>query len=181
MKLSSQIKKNRARGLEEGFSLPEVMTAAAILASISTIAIPGYIGQKKASCQGHPESIISQVMMQTQAYQDEYKSPAKSWNDIDKIATIMTKAGPAKGTSLEWIELPSCNYKLKATQSGNQYIFHAAQIGSFMENPQEIEIDEKKNTYNVVGCLNTSTGASEILKSDGKTAVKISELRCSQS
>merc|ERR1712226_500934 len=95
------------------------------------VAIPTYLDQKTASCQGYPNSIIQQAMSQTQAYNNEYGDAAQSWGDLDKVATIMTSSGPATGGDLSWIELPNCDYRLMGERDGNEYTFIATQSGAF--------------------------------------------------
>lgn len=82
-----------------GFSLAELMTAVAVIGTLSAISIPSYIDQVKRGCQSEPESIINQVMMQAQAYNDEFGNPASGWSDLDKIATLMTKDGRKRGAA----------------------------------------------------------------------------------
>ena len=109
----------------QGFSLPEILAATTIVTSLCSIAIPTYIEQQKIACQREPESIIAQVMTQTQAYNDEYGDLAQGWSDLDKIATLMTASGPANGNSFNTIELPSCDYTLRGSLAGNLYTFEA--------------------------------------------------------
>ena len=174
-------KTNHRKRQESGFNITEMTVVVAILSALSGIAIPTYLDQKAASCQGYPNSIINQAMLHTQAYNDEYGDTAKSWGDLDKIATIMTSSGPATGDGLSWIELPNCDYRLMGEREGNEYTFIAAQSGSFIppeEQEDNNEIDNTKNKYNVVGCVNVATGASDIQSGNGETAVSTSSLSC---
>ena len=95
----------------------------------------------------------------------------------------MTKNGPATEGSFNWIELVQCGYKLKVLESGNTYTFVAAQTGAIIDDPQvsESNIKAENNTYNVIGCLNTLTGASDIKRGNGTTAAELSALSCGQS
>ena len=181
----NHIKRNKHHGRSQGdgFTLTEMLTTTAIITSLATIALPTYLGEKKASCQGYPESIINQAMTQVQAHNDEYGAGPSSWSDLNRIATLMTKSGPAAGDSLSWIELAQCGYKLKAIQNESIYTFIAAQTGAFIDDPQaeENNLKAEDNTYNVIGCLNTLTGASDIKRGNGTTAAELSALSCSQS
>lgn len=164
----------------EGFTLSEVLVTTAIIAGLSSIAIPTYVNQKKAACQRYPENAISQAMLQAQAYQDEYKVPAKGWSELNKIATLMTTSGPAEGSSFSPIDLPECGYTLSGSLTGSTYTFQATDKEAFSaETDQEsYPIDPLKNGYNVVGCLNTTTGASDIRSGNGTTAASTSNLAC---
>ena len=95
----------------------------------------------------------------------------------------MTRNGVATSGDFEWIELPSCDYKLEVKKDGSLYTLTAAQNGAFSGGPtQEIEnaneIAPEKNTFNVIGCLNVTTGASDIRRGNGAAAASTDELRC---
>ena len=180
-KLINIIRMRKSSFGDPAFSLTEMLVTSSLIGMIASIAVPGYIGQKNSSCQNYPESIIEQAMSQAQAHQDEYASLAAGWSDLDKIATIMTKSGPAIGDDLSWIELPNCDYRLMGERDGNEYTFIAAQSGSFIppeEQDNNNEINALKNKYNVVGCVNVATGASDIQSGTGETAVSTSSLSC---
>lgn len=168
----------KKRCKSHGFSLTEMLVTSSLIGIITSIAVPGYIEHKNSSCQSYPESIIEQAMSQVQAYNDEYASAAESWNDLDKISTIMTHSGPAQGEKLSWIELPKCNYKLMGSQAGNEYTFIAVQSGAFTGSENN-KIDNLKNKYNVVGCVNVATGASDIQRGNGEDEANTTSLRCS--
>ena len=179
--LSLAIKGQTLEKTKEGFTLTEVLATTTIICGLCSIAIPTYINQKTLSCQSYPESVIEQAMSQAQAHQDEYASLAEGWSDLDKIATIMTSSGPALGSDLSWIELPNCGYRLMGEREGNEYTFIAAQSGAFIpleEQEDNNEIDNLRNKYNVVGCVNIATGASDIRSGNGETAVETSSLTC---
>ena len=180
-KLTKTGKINNRKHREAGFNITEMTVVVAILSALSGVAIPTYLDQKTASCQGYPNSIIQQAMSQTQAYNDEYGDAAQSWGDLDKVATIMTSSGPATGGDLSWIELPNCDYRLMGERDGNEYTFIAAQSGAFIpleEQEDNNEIDNLRNKYNVVGCVNIATGASDIRSGNGETAVETTSLTC---
>ena len=175
-----------------GFSLPEVLAAVTIVGTLSSVAIPGYVKQLERSCQGDPKSIISQAMMQAQAYNDEFGTPAKGWSDLDKIATLMTSDGPATGSSFFPIELPTCDYKLWAKQEDNDYLFVATKkdVIGFPTPGVPIKPEPDDNgefitaaenvgdEFNVVGCLNVATGASDIKGGDGSELAYVDDLTC---
>ena len=180
-KLISKICNKKQIRDNPGFSLTEILVASSLIGVFATISLPGYIGQKNLSCQSYPKSVIAQAMSHAQAHQDEYASQAEGWSDLDKIATIMTSSGPALGSDLSWIELPNCGYRLMGEREGNEYTFIAAQSGAFIpleEQEDNNEIDNLRNKYNVVGCVNIATGASDIRSGNGETAVETTSLTC---
>ena len=168
------------RKSESGLTLPEALVTVVIAGILGSISVPVYFKQLTRSCQGAPGQAINQSMGAAQAYYDEYGQPATSWSDLNQMTTLMTKSGPATASGFSWIDLPSCDYRLKAEQDGNQYTFIAKQTGAFKgTNLQGVEeFDETKNKYNIVGCLNLDTGASEIKGGDGRDPVSTSSLNC---
>ena len=177
---SQNNKRSKVHKAEPGLTLPEALMTVAIAGILSSISIPAYFRQLTKSCQGTPGQAINQSMGAAQAYYDEYGEPATSWSDLNKMATLMTKSGPAIDSGFGWIDLPSCDYRLKAEQEDNQYTFIAKQTGAFKGTNSEgdEEFDETKNTYNIVGCLNLDTGASEIKRGDGTDPASTSNLNC---
>ena len=162
--------------------LIETLTTVGVVGILSSIAVPAYIDQKERGCQAYPESVIATALTHSQAFKDEFGTHAEGWKDLDKIATIMTSTGPANENNFNWISLPSCNYSLMGAQAGNEYTFTATQQLAFIKPQEQVdgnEIDQSKNKYNVVGCINTETGASDIRRGDGDTAVNTSALNCS--
>ena len=116
------------------------------------------------------------------AFNDEFGTPADGWDDLDKIATIMTTTGPASGPDFSAINLTSCDYSLKGSRSGNQYIFNAWVKGAG-ETPLESGSAENfqaydKSALNLVGCINVATGSSDINVGDGATPASTQQLTC---
>ena len=175
-----------------GFTLPEILTAISIVGVLGSIAIPSYTKQLSRGCQSDSISIINQVMMQAQAYNDEFGNPASGWSDLDKIATLMTKHGPALGTSFQPIPLQTCDYNLWGKQDGNDYLFAVTKkniIGTpspmFPVEPEpngDGEIVPRPSVagdeFNVVGCLNVATGASDIKRGKGSELAYVDDLTC---
>jgi type IV pilus assembly protein PilA len=176
----------------DGFTLTELLTAIVIVGTLSSIALPSYFKQLSRTCQGDPESIINQVMMQAQAYNDEFGNPASGWSDLDKVATLMTKDGPALGASFQPIPLQTCDYNLWGKQDGNDYLFAVTKknvIGTpspifpFEPEPNgdgEIvsQPSDAGDEFNVVACLNVATGASDIKRGNGSTLAYVDDLTC---
>ena len=138
----SQIKKSKnTKNL--GFSLTEIVSTVVIIGALSAISIPSYVKQISRGCQSQAESIVSQAMMQTQTYNDEFGTPPKNWDELDKVATLMTKQGPATGSTFGRIELQACDYDLWAHRSGNQYLFEATQKSAVpLPEPQDLTAPE---------------------------------------
>lgn len=166
--MKSQIQlKNQFRA-SLGFTLSEILVTVAIAGTLSSIAYPSYIKQLKTSCQNQQESTLSQIMSRTQSFTDEYGSPPNGWNDLDKIATLMTSEGPAKGNSFSNIDLPSCNYSLGGSLAEHEFNFFASRKN----------IQEEPDKFNLVGCINVATGASDLKRGNGAVEAKTSELNC---
>ena len=131
-------------------------------------------------------------MMQAQAHNDEFGTPAEGWSDLDKIATLMTSDGPATGGSFSAIELPTCDYQLWGKRDGNDYLFVATKkdvLGSPVpivpikpepdKNGDIITAPENAgDEFNVVGCLNVATGASDIKGGNGSELAYVDDLTC---
>lgn len=179
-KNSKQKSPGKRRPLETGFTLTETIATVSIIASIGAVAVPSFYKQYQGSCQQQPRNTIAAVMAQTQAFNDEFGFPASSWEDLDKVGTLMSSTGAATANNFNWIELPGCDYKLRADQTGNKYTFEAIEAKALIDiqPPPEPPIDESKNAYNVIGCLNVATGASTILAGDGNMPASKSDLTC---
>ena len=185
--------RNRAESTkQEGFTLTEMLTTVSIVGILAAISLPNYVKQLSRGCQGSPESIINQVMMQAQAYNDEFGNPPSSWSDLDKIGTLMTKDGPALGTSFQPIPLQTCDYSLWGKQDGNDYLFAVTKkniiglpspIFPFEPEPNEDgkiipRPSDAGDEFNVVGCLNVATGTSDIKRGNGSTLAYVDDLTC---
>ena len=151
---------------EQGFSLPELMIATAIIGVLSSIAIPTFMDQMQRTQQREAEATIAQIMTQVIAHSDEYGVNAEGWDDLDDVATVMTDTGTASGATFASITLPGANYTLEANRNLNDYIFTATPT------------DTEANGFNVIGCINVSTGASNIQAGDGTTAAVEADLTC---
>jgi type IV pilus assembly protein PilA len=185
-------KQKKSRPAKEGFTLTELLTSISIIGILSAVALPSYTNQLSKRCQGDPKSVISQSMMQAQAYNDEFGTPATGWSDLDKIATLMTSDGPATGGSFFPIALPTCDYQLWGKRDGNDYLFVATKkdvLGTPVplvpikpepdENGEFITAAENVgDEFNVVGCLNVATGASDINGGDGSQLAYVDDLTC---
>ena len=151
----------------QGFSLTEVLITITIVGILSSIALPNYMNQMRRTRQKEAETIVSQVMIQVAAHSDEYGVNAQGWDNLDDIAAVMTDTGTASGGTFSTITLPGGNYSLDIKgPAGNDYIVTATPT------------DTNSSTFNVLGCINVSTGASNIQAGDDTTAAVEADLTC---
>ena len=135
----------------------------------------------KRTEQREAEATIAQLMTQVVAYSDEYGMQAEGWDDLDDVAAVMTETGTAKGTSFSSITLPGGNYTLQGNRSGNDYVFTATPKSKGSANLPPTEQEDTttaSSSFNVLGCINVSTGASNIQTGDGREAASPSDLTC---
>ena len=151
----------------QGFSLTEILVTVTIVGILSSIALPNYFNQIRSTRQREAETIVSQVMIQVAAHSDEYGVNAQGWDNLDDIAAVMTDTGTASGGTFSTITLPGGNYSLDVKgPAGNDYIVTATPT------------DTNSSTFNVLGCINVSTGASNIQAGDDTTAAVEADLTC---
>ena len=163
----------------DGFTLTELLATVSILGILASISLPIFNNQVAKTRQGEAEAVLIQLQISTMAYIDEFMIPPTHWGDLSRISTILTESGPieastanAKGgeaLSAE-ITIPSGKYKIKATP-GNNFLFEAV---------SQLESHKVENRFNVIACINTENGASDVIKGNETTANK-SSLTCSQS
>ena len=151
-----------------GMTLSEVMVTVAIAGTLSGITYPSFSKQLIIGCQNQQENVINQAITSTQSFTDEYGSTPNGWSDLDKIASLMSINGPAKGDSFSSIDLPKCSYSLTGSQQGNEFAFEA----------RRNNIDGLQDRFNVVGCINTATGASDLKRGNGTEEAKAANLTC---
>ena len=135
----------------------------------------------KRTEQREAEATIAQLMTQVVAYSDEYGMQAEGWNDLDDVAAVMTDTGTANGTSFSNITLPGGNYTLEGSRSGNDYVFTANPKNKNSDSSPPAELEDAftaSSGFNVLGCINVSTGASNIQTGDGREAASTSDLTC---
>ena len=170
---------------QQGFSLTEMLVTVSIAGVLGSIAVPSFINQLGKGQQSEAHALITQIMGQTSAFNDEYGKPAEGWSDLDKIATILTSTGAATGSNFSAIETPQESYTISGNRSGNKYIFNATPILKGGSLPPENEVNDPGSTrpisaanYNIVSCINVATGASDIQIGGGTSAVDEANLRC---
>ena len=160
-----------------GFSMTEMVVTVAIAGTIGAIATPTYLSQTKANCQRHSQAFMGQLLSQTQAYYDEFGNQPEGWSDLDRIATIQTINGPASGDSFSAITIPGCNYSYTGSTSENNFIYQSMLMSPSAQDSEGSET-ASTNKLNVIGCINTRTGASDIKRGDGTRAAATSDLNC---
>lgn len=160
-----------------GFTLTEAVVVVSIIGGLAAIATPKYFSQLQANCQRQSQGFMGQLLSQTQAYYDEFGDHPEGWTDLDRIATIQTTNGPASGDSFSPVIIPGCNYSYTGTSSDNIFIYQSVFISDAAQEPERSET-ASANNLNVIGCINTRTGASDIRRGDGTRAADISDLNC---
>ena len=104
----------------------------------------------------------------------------------------MTSDGPATGGSFLPIELPTCDYQLWGKRENNDYLFVATKkdvigvtdpLAPIKPEPDEngeliTAPDNAGDEFNVVGCLNVATGASDIKGGNGSELAYVDDLTC---
>lgn len=155
------------RSRSGGFSLTELTVAVALAGTMAAVATPQYLGQLRSNCQKQTAAAVNQVMTHTMAYNDLYSTPAMGWDDLDEVATLMTTDGAATGSSFgEAVTLPGCYYNLRVEPNNTDYFFTSDSANSGAA------------AFNIVGCLNVETGASQIRLGDGTTSATTDQLNC---
>ena len=161
------ISPHKATQNNSGLSLTEVLVTVSIISILSSIALPNYFNQIRSTRQREAETTVSQVMIQVAAHSDEYGVNAESWDNLDDIAAVMTDTGTASGGTFSTITLPGGHYSLDIKgPAGNDYIVTATPT------------DTNSSSFNVLGCINVSTGASNIQAGDDTTAAVEADLTC---
>lgn len=150
-----------------GISLAELLIAIAIVGILSSIGIPNFINQMDRTRQREAVTTVTQAMdLVITTYDEEDNILPNGWNDFRR--DFMTATGVASGATFSEITLPGANYTLSATGGGLEprYVFTATPTVS------------RASSFNVLGCINVQTGASNIQTGDGTTAATTADLTC---
>lgn len=159
--------KSSPKTTNNGFSLAEVLTTVSIVGLLSSISLPSFMGQIQRTRQRETVTTVTQAMdLVMTTYDEEDNILPNGWNDFRR--DFMTDTGVASGATFSAITLPGANYTLSATGGGLEprYVFTATPTES------------KASGFNVLGCINLRTGASNIQTGDGTTAATTAELTC---
>jgi len=150
-----------------GFSMSEVLVTVSIIGILSSISLPSFMGQMQRTHQRETVTTVTQAMdLVITTYDEEDNILPNGWNDFRR--DFMTDTGVASGATFSEITLPGANYTLTATGGGLEprYVFTATPTES------------KASGFNVLGCINVRTGASNIQTGDGTTAAATTDLTC---
>ena len=153
----------------DGFTLTELLATVSILGILASISLPIFNNQVAKTRQGEAEAVLIQLQISTMAYIDEFMIAPTHWGDLSRISTILTESGPIEastrnaksgGTLSEEITIPSGKYKIKAT-TGSNFVFEAV---------SQQESHKVENLFNVIGCVNTENGATDVIRGNETTA-----------
>ena len=137
-----------------GFTLVESTITIAIIGILTAIAIPNYNSTLQSTRQKEAELTIATLQTAAMAFVEEYGRTPKGWNDIDRVQPLQTKSGAASGDTFSEITLMSGHYKIEGSTNATDGIV------SFRGSPVSTEDSIKKR--NVVGCINTRSGLSNL-------------------
>ena len=104
------------------------------------------------------------------AFVEEYGRSPKGWNDIDRVQPVQTKNGAASGDTFSEITLMSGHYKIEGSTNATDGIM------SFTGSPVSTEVSIKKR--NVVGCINTRSGLSNMKLGNKETEATAQSTDC---
>jgi prepilin-type N-terminal cleavage/methylation domain-containing protein len=140
-----------------GFSLPELIVAVCIIGTLSSIAIPSYVGQLCRAESSEAETTIGSIQSIIAAFVDETSELPTTWNELTSIAAIMTNNGQAKGNLSTAITLPNEKYSVAVTgPTDSTYEISA------------LRTDGCPNR-DIIACLDLSNGASDLERGNGTT------------
>ena len=160
-----------------GFSLVETVATVSIIGVLSSIAVPNYISSLHSGRQKEAELTIATLQTAAMAFVEEYGRSPEGWNDIDRVQPVQTKNGAASGDTFSEITLMSGHYKIEGSTNATDGIvsFEGYPV-SFEENPVSTEESIKKR--NVVGCINTRSGLSNLKLGNKETEATAQSTDC---
>ena len=153
-----------------GFSLVETVATVSIIGVLSSIAVPNYISSLHSGRQKEAELTIATLQTAAMAFVEEYGRSPKGWNDIDRVQPVQTKNGAASGDTFSEITLMSGHYKIEGSTNATDGIV------SFTGSPVSTEVSIKKR--NVVGCINTRSGLSNLKLGNKETEATAQSTDC---
>ena len=157
---------------EHGFSLSELLATVSIVGILSSIALPSFTNQMERTKQNSMAASMEQLLVRIVSSKEEIGLPPESWKDLSDQAVIMTKTGPAsanEGDLVNEITLSDGDYTVKRIDdlADDDYFVLEA-------------LTSQKPERNVLGCIDLSTGASDVKLgiTDSKEPAKITDLIC---
>ena len=161
---------NEKGAKSKGFTLTELLAATTIIGILSAVAIPNYMNALSSNKQKEAELTIATLQTAAMAFVEEYGQIPKGWNDIDRVQPVQTKNGAASGDTFSEITLMSGHYKIEGFTNTTDGIV------SFEGNPVSTEVSIKKR--NVVGCINTRSGLSNLKLGNKETEATAQSTDC---
>lgn len=155
---------------QDGFSIIETVATASIIGILSSIAIPNYMSSLHSGRQKEAELTIATLQTAAIAFVEEYGRSPKGWNDIDRVQPLQTKNGAAAGATFSAITLMSGHYQINGSTDDTNGIV------SFEGDPVSTEENIKKR--NVIGCINTRSGLSNLKLGTKETKATIAQTDC---
>ena len=153
-----------------GFSLNETVATVSIIGILSSIAVPNYISSLHSARQKEAELTIATLQTAAMAFVEEYGRSPKGWNDIDRVQPLQIKNGAASGDTFSEITLMSGHYNIEGSTNATDGIV------SFTGSPVNTEVSIKKR--NVVGCINTRSGLSNLKLGNKETEATAQSTDC---
>ena len=146
----------RKHQTQSAFTLTELLVTVAIVSILSSIALPNYTQSICRSKQAEAAASVGSLKTIIAAFIDETGVYPTKWDDLTRISAIMSNNGQISGEfTKEWI-LPNQHYEVTVTGPVS---------GIYNINAESR--DSCKNR-SIKACLNTSTGASELKKGNGR-------------
>ena len=105
---------------------------------------------------------MSQILISTMAFNDEFSEPPTSWQELNSMSAILLASGTASSTNnFNTIDLRGDHYSMTQSdqQSGSNIIFTYNCVAK----------DPKAANYNVEGCVSLFNGATDIQQGNGTT------------
>lgn len=119
---------------------------------LSSVSLPNYLNQVNRSRQNEATAIISQAQTTVATYSEEFGLLPTGWNNLNVINAVMIDNVPATVSNFGEITLPGGFYKASISQMGNLFTVSGT--------------SSKAPNLNIVACLNLTSGASAINKSN---------------
>ena len=165
---------------KNGFSLPEIMVASAIIGIIGSVTYPSYTNAKNSARLAETKATITSIPPIIGAHIDATGEAPSTWDDLSSIAAVMTNNGTATGDLETPITLPNSIYDLSIEGPAESvYTLTATRVVDRIE-PDTEEGNENtsngKYKFAIKSCFNLSNGASE-LRTGNLTDIE-NELNC---